>query len=109
MPVDIPYLTNGISGTGGRIRARPEDFIVEEIPLYEASGTGTHLYLTIRKRGMSTHKLIDEVARRLGKKHNEVGYAGLKDSRAVTTQRLSVEHVDEAAVKALTIPGAEIL
>ena len=109
MPVETPFLTAGITGTGGRIRTRPEDFVVEEIPLYEASGSGTHLYLTIRKKGMSTHKLIDEVARRLGKKHGEVGYAGLKDSRAVTVQRLSVEHVDEAAVKALKIPGAEIL
>ena len=38
----------------GRIRSIPEDFIVEELPAFEASGEGEHLLLTIQKRGMNT-------------------------------------------------------
>ena len=47
------YLTDGIAGTGGRIRERLEDFVVEELPLYEASGVGEHLYLTVQIMEMS--------------------------------------------------------
>ena len=33
----------------------PEDFIVEELPLYKPSGAGTHTYFAIRKRNLSTY------------------------------------------------------
>ncbi|UCE84340.1 MAG: tRNA pseudouridine(13) synthase TruD, partial [Deltaproteobacteria bacterium] len=31
------YFTADLPGTGGRLKERPEDFIVEEVPLYEFS------------------------------------------------------------------------
>ena len=31
----------------GRIRSVPEDFIVEELPAFEATGEGEHLLLTV--------------------------------------------------------------
>lgn len=30
----LPYLTEGLPGTGGELKQTPEDFIVEEIPVY---------------------------------------------------------------------------
>ena len=30
-------------------RSSPEDFVVEEIPAYTASGKGEHLFITVRK------------------------------------------------------------
>lgn len=102
-------LTDGIPGTGGGMKFRPEDFMVTEIPLYEASGQGTHLYLTVRKTGLTTHAAIDRIARSLGRKSRDVGYAGLKDAAAVAVQRLSIEHVDEKAVERLSVPGVEII
>jgi tRNA pseudouridine13 synthase len=105
----IPFLTAEIPGTGGEIRTRPEDFAVEEIPLYPASGSGTHLYLTVKKRGLTTHEVIDALAKSLGKKRSDIGYAGLKDARAVAIQRFSVEHVSEETARALSIHGVEIL
>ena len=44
-----PYLTDGLEGVGGNIRARPEDFVVEEVSLYETTGTGHHLYVNITR------------------------------------------------------------
>ena len=37
-----------------RIKASPEDFIVEEIPAYEPCGEGEHLYVRFTKRGLTT-------------------------------------------------------
>src|SRR3546814_18514115 len=36
------------------IRTSPEDFFVEEIDAFAASGAGEHLLLAIEKRGMNT-------------------------------------------------------
>jgi tRNA pseudouridine13 synthase len=71
----------------------PEDFIVEELPLYEPSGTGTHTYFAIRKRNLGTLEAINRIARELQVSTRDFGYAGLKDKHAVTTQVLSVDGV----------------
>jgi tRNA pseudouridine13 synthase len=84
------YLTGDLPGVGGRIRQRPEDFIVEEIPLYDPCGTGEHIYLYVQKVNLSTSALVEIVARHFGVRPADVGYAGLKDRRAVTRQVLSV-------------------
>ncbi len=83
-------LTHDIPGIGGRLRDRPEDFLVEEIPLYEPSGTGEHIYIFIEKRNLTTFEAIDAVARHFGVPRAAVGYAGLKDRVAITRQVLSV-------------------
>ena len=87
---NLPYLSADLPGVGGRIKARPEHFVVEEIPLYEASGQGPHLYLTIRRSGLTTRQVVDDLARRYKLPGASVGYAGLKDKQAVTTQVFSL-------------------
>jgi len=68
----------------------PEDFQVEEIPLYPASGEGEHLFLFIEKRDLNTRELMDRVARTLGLDARELGHAGLKDRNAITRQWISL-------------------
>ncbi len=77
-------------GIGGRLRTRYEDFLVEEIPLYEPAGEGEHVYLFIEKQGMSTLDMVRLIARHFGVRPRDVGFAGLKDKRAITRQLLSV-------------------
>jgi tRNA pseudouridine13 synthase len=84
------YVTAAVPGTGGRIKERPEDFVVEEIPAYEACGDGEHLYLFVEKRSLTTTDLVRVVARRFRVAPGAVGFAGLKDKHAVTRQLLSV-------------------
>ncbi|MCA9309878.1 MAG: tRNA pseudouridine(13) synthase TruD, partial [Phycisphaerales bacterium] len=67
-----------------------EDFLVEEIPLYEPEGEGEHIYLFVEKKNLSTFDLIDIVARHFGVKRRDVGYAGLKDKAAITRQVVSI-------------------
>lgn len=88
-----PYLTAALPGIGGRIRVVPEDFQVEEMPLYLPCGEGEHLYIKVAKRLLSTPDLIRRLSSVLGVKVQGIGSAGLKDARAVTTQMLSLHGV----------------
>ncbi len=105
----LPFLTEDYPGTGGRIKTEPEDFVVEEIPLYEPGGEGQHVYVGLEKRGLSTYQAISAIARQLGIPTRKIGYAGLKDARAVTRQTISIDGVEPARVEALDLPGIKIL
>ncbi len=87
----------------------PEDFIVEELPLYEPTGNGTHTFFAIKKRNRSTIEAINLIARKLKVKARNIGYAGLKDKHALTTQVLSVEGISPEQVLEVAIPTIEIL
>lgn len=103
------YLTDKLPGSGGRIKLDPDDFRVEEIPLYLPGGEGEHLYLDVEKRGLTTFELLQQLARALGVKERELGYAGLKDARATTRQTISVPGVTPEQALALELPGVRIL
>ena len=105
----LPRLTHDLPGTGGRIKEQPDDFIVEEIPLYLPSGEGTHLFLLIEKRNVTTFRAIQLLARRLGRNQREFGVAGLKDAAAVTRQYVSIEHVAPEEVDGLDLPGIKVV
>jgi tRNA pseudouridine13 synthase len=85
----LPFITAGLPGSGGALKATPEDFRVDELPAYLPSGAGPHLYLRVEKRGRTTRDVVRELAARLGVPERDAGYAGLKDRAAVTTQWLS--------------------
>ncbi len=84
------FLTGDIPGTGGVLRQRPEDFLVEEQPLYQPSGAGEHLYLFVEKRDMSTMSMVSTLARHFGVREQDIGVAGLKDRVAITRQLVSI-------------------
>lgn len=87
----------------------PEDFVVEELPLYQPSGHGTHTYFAIRKRNLTTIEAINQIARVLQVNSRNIGYAGLKDKRAITTQVLSVEGVMPQMLLQIELPWIEVL
>ncbi len=87
----------------------PRDFSVEEIPLYEFSGDGEHLIVHIRKKGLSTWELIDILSNHLGVPKRQIGYAGLKDKQAITTQYLSLPISLESALESFQHDGVKIL
>ncbi len=105
----VPLRTSDLPGIGGSIKCHAEDFRVDEVPLYPPSGTGTHVYACIEKTGLSTPEALGTVARRLGLRPRDIGYAGLKDTRALTRQWISVEHVDPAQLLSLEHPGLRIV
>src|SRR5213075_2881031 len=105
----LPYLTQDIPGIGGSIKNRAEDFFVQELPLYEPSGQGEHVYAEFQKVGLTTFDAIDRIGRALYVSSRDIGYAGLKDARAITRQIFSIPNTTEAAVMKLKIPNIEPL
>ena len=85
----LPYAHGG-PHLQGRLRARPENFRVEEILGYPLTGIGEHLVLKVEKRGLNTLEAVQRIARWAGVKPVSVGFAGLKDRNAVTVQHFSV-------------------
>jgi len=105
----LPAATADLAGVCGRIRVQPEDFRVEEVPAYLPQGSGSHLYLKVEKRNLTTRDLVTALMRQ-GLRENEVGVAGLKDKSAVTVQWLSVPKRFEAEASVLeALPGVRVL
>ncbi len=99
-----------------QIKTVPEDFVVEEIPAYEPSGEGNHVYLRVKKRDLPTDVAVRTIAKALGADARNAGVAGMKDKRAVTTQWISLEPPRGIAVDdflsraaALSLDGIEIV
>ncbi len=105
----MTWLTADLPGTGGIYKEQPEDFQVEEIPLYPCSGRGEHLYLWIEKEGISTHELLNQLKKGLKIKDREIGYAGLKDARARTRQMVSIPFRNAQKLDQLQLRKAAIL
>ncbi|MBT9558528.1 MAG: tRNA pseudouridine(13) synthase TruD [Myxococcales bacterium] len=99
-------LTETLPGT---FRSSVDDFHVEELPLYAPSGTGDHLYVTIRKRGFNTREVVRRLIDAFGVQETDVGYAGLKDRYATTTQTFSVLAKSDAPLQALEDPDIAIV
>lgn len=105
----LPYITAQHPGIAGKLRATLDDFRVDEIPAYDPSGEGEHTYLRFEKRDLTTPFAVDRIAKALGIQSRDVGYAGLKDRHAVTTQWVSLPRVPVDAVKALQVDGVRVL
>jgi len=72
------------------IRSQADYFNVEEKLPFNVDGSGGHVWLKIKKRGINTDWLAGELAKFSGVPQVAVGYAGLKDRHAVTIQWFSV-------------------
>jgi len=105
------YLTHDLPGAGGRLKERPEDFFVEEIPLYPCTGEGDFAFLLVETVNLSTLDLVARLRRHLALEDHEVGLAGWKDKRAVTRQWVSVPraHISQGSLGDLSAWGVSIL
>jgi tRNA pseudouridine13 synthase len=88
-----------------RLRTVPEDFRVEEIPLYSPSGAGEHTWVEVEKRGRDTAEVAAELAAHAGADPALVGWAGRKDRDAVARQWLSVPTLDPSRAAGLAGEG----
>ena len=89
------------------IKREPEDFVVEEItPAKKVlkigkkykfkEGQGDQLICVLQKRNWDTNLAISEISNRLFVSRKRIGFAGTKDKRAVTTQRISLWKIKNA-------------
>jgi len=86
---DLPY-AHGAPGCSGVLRTVPEDFIVEEDLGFAPEGAGEHLFVQVRKRGANTAWVAGWLAKAAGVRERDIGFAGMKDRQALTTQWFSL-------------------
>jgi tRNA pseudouridine13 synthase len=106
--IGIDYYITDAPGCGGVIRTSPEDFQVEEIYEDLRYEGGRYLVLEVEKTDWDTHHLIREMSRQLGISQKRFGWAGTKDKRAVTRQRISIMNLDEAELEKITLPDLKM-
>ncbi len=94
-PTSPPVPRDLVLPVGGRLRECEDDFVVEEIPLYPASGEGEWSMILVEKRGITTPTLVRRLAATLGSRPRDIGWAGYKDRHALTRQWLTVPGRDD--------------
>jgi len=90
------------SGTGGRIRQFPEDFVVEEVlsdgsvatigpqKILQIKGRERYLICILVKRNWDTLLAVRTIAQQLGISQERIQIAGIKDTKALTAQHISI-------------------
>lgn len=90
-------------------KSSKEHFYVDETSIYRFSGKGNYLILHIKKQNLSTWDLIDLLSEACQIPKNTIGYAGLKDKYATTTQYISIPKRHERDIKAFSDKRITIL
>ena len=126
--MNLPYLTK-TTPLGGELKRRIEDFVVEEIledgtvceleqlnqtpPQKIALAIPTNpnptkmdqLHVRMEKFSIETTFAIRTLSRGTGGSVKRIGYAGLKDKRALTCQRISIWRPDVAKLSKFFVKG----
>lgn len=98
------YYASSTDGIGGKLRSRPEDFVVEEIPLpFTESRDGPYLICRLTKTNWELQRAVKEIAKRLGISHRRIAWAGNKDKNAVTTQMISIYGLASEAIEKVNL------
>ncbi|HNU36337.1 MAG TPA: tRNA pseudouridine(13) synthase TruD, partial [Methanomassiliicoccales archaeon] len=80
------------AGSGGKLKAEPEDFIVDEVSKYPSEKPdGKVCVARVTATNWETNRLVRHMSKSLGISRNRIGFAGTKDKRAVTSQLMSFE------------------
>ncbi len=106
-------------GIGGALKGEPEDFIVEEITpagiILEVGksqefpeGSGDYTHFTLEKKNWDTMRAVKEVARACRVSHSRIKFAGTKDRRCISAQRMSMwkvpaETLSKVRIKDITL------
>ena len=100
------------------LRLWPQDFIVEEISgdgrihtidylenTSFAESEGQTIYADLAKIGMSTFDVVEEIEKTANIDRKLIGYAGIKDRDAITSQWLSFRNTPIDVVKSINSPS----
>lgn len=96
-------------GIGGRLKAAPSDFLVDEVSRYPVpTADGKFTIARVEASDVEQNALITRLQRAYGLPPGSIGFAGTKDRRAVSTQLLSLP-VPPESLDALTLSGVRVL
>ncbi|MDW7732974.1 MAG: tRNA pseudouridine(13) synthase TruD [Methanolobus sp.] len=95
-------------GLGGQLRQEVDDFIVKEISNREEEDSGKQLILELTKSNWDMHHLVRDMSRKLGISQKRISFAGTKDKRAKTTQKISIYDIDEKDIENFYLKDVEL-
>ncbi len=90
-----------------KLKEQPEDFQVEEL-IHLEEADGRYLYIKVKKRNLNTLDVVQILVKKLHIPRKNIGYAGAKDKRAITTQYFSLFDSDPERVNKLHIKNLEL-
>lgn len=102
------------------IKHEAEDFIVEEITpegevlkvdkeySFDEESKGDQLICVLQKKNWDTHLALKQLSKRLRVSRKRIGFAGTKDKKAITIQRISLWNIKDN-VRDLRIKDMEII
>lgn len=73
-----------------KVKFRPDDFCVEELPIVGPSDSGRYVLYRLDKKSIGTIEAIQAICHRWNLAGRQVSYGGLKDRHAVTSQYLTI-------------------
>ncbi|MBE0522677.1 MAG: tRNA pseudouridine(13) synthase TruD [Candidatus Methanoperedenaceae archaeon] len=95
-------------GIGGVIRQQVEDFIVSEMTNRTETTNGNYLIAELTKQNWDIHHLARDLSRILRISQKRIGWAGTKDKRAVTTQKISIWELSEEELARVKLKDVEL-
>jgi tRNA pseudouridine13 synthase len=75
--------------------------------LLDLSG-GDYLVFSMKKTRYTTENAVQQIAKTLGINRRQIGYAGSKDSQAVTTQNITINGVSKEKILGLNLKDIQL-
>lgn len=103
--IGIDLYSTTTSGVSGVLRYRPEDFVVKEISNYPYEENDVidknrkYLMTEVTKVNWDTNHFLKAYSGALGISHKRITYAGTKDKKAVTVQKMSFYDVSKEQIE----------
>ncbi len=73
-----------------KLKFRPDDFCVEELPIIGPSESGRYVLYRLVKKSIGTFEAIQAICHHWNLAGRRISYGGLKDRHAVTSQYLTI-------------------
>jgi len=104
----IDLYCTSVEGLGGQLRQEVDDFVVKEISNRDEGNSGKHLIIELTKSNWDMHHLVRDMSRKLGISQKRISFAGTKDKRARTTQKISIYDIGEKEMENFHMKDVEI-
>jgi tRNA pseudouridine13 synthase len=102
------YLTKE-PGIGGKLRFRPEDFIVKEKILYPPKKEhGRFIIAEVYSKNWETNTLVRELSKKLHISRKRINFAGTKDKRSCSNQLMSFYNISKEELSSINIADVQI-
>ena len=99
---NMEYITK-TEGIGGTIKYYYEDFNVSEISYFNSNSNGKYLIAELEKKNWDLNHCIKIISNKLNISYKRIGFAGTKDKRAVTRQKISIYNINKEQLESISI------